>query len=209
MSSRALCQPGYFLNNTNVSQLHSSCVPCTPCAAGNGSQTLCHNTTDSVCAPCTPGYYSEFSASHNNWVCKACINCTALNRTTISDCTPSQDSTCGKCFKDYFLTVNSNGYTECAVCSYCPPGREVARWYDCTHLPVNQQCAPGSSACMHHYRPHPMLPPATIQLNRAHWGYVYSAVLSFLEVQMHSTIKFCSPLCTRYGILGVFIDAHA
>lgn len=149
-TSEDVCHQDYYLNTSHpqankpaLGSHNSNCVPCSTCIPGQGIQTHCLNTTDTKCQACTHGYYSQYSASFNNRFCTVCTNCSTLNRIEVTECTPLEDTVCGKCSKGYFLSVNYDGSTNCVKCSYCPSDKNVVRWYECADLPDNQQCAPG------------------------------------------------------------------
>ena len=144
-----VCDQGYYLNisqyppDESAQGSNSNCVPCSTCAADQGVLTPCLNATDTKCQACSQGYYSQYLTTHSNRLCTVCTNCSTLNRIEMTECTPLGDSVCGKCSRGYFLSVNYDGGTECVKCSYCPPGKDVVKWYGCVDLPDNQQCAPG------------------------------------------------------------------
>ncbi len=105
-------------------------------------QHNCQGSQDTVCMQCTDGQYSKLRST--NMYCTSCTDCTVLNKALISECTLEQDSVCGGCSLGHFLQISRDGSTQCAQCSQCPPGTEAVRWFECSELPENQQCAPGN-----------------------------------------------------------------
>ncbi len=138
-SDDAVCETGQYMNQTG-------CAECTVCPEGYGVQELCQrDSTDTVCTQCNSGQYSKLTPT--NRFCTECSNCTALSRQLLSVCTVEEDAVCGSCQQDHFLQISRDGSTQCVECSQCPPDSSAVRWFECSHLPMEQQCAPG--ACMH------------------------------------------------------------
>lgn len=96
-----LCESIYeYLEVTNTSKgLLFHCLSCSVCNEGEGVQTECAATKDTVCRKCTTKEYSNSFAGEDEKLCYPCTDCEKMDRNAITACTRSKDAKCGSCLK--------------------------------------------------------------------------------------------------------------
>ncbi|KAM5248719.1 tumor necrosis factor receptor superfamily member 1B [Ctenodactylus gundi] len=115
---------------------------CSKCPPGQHVKTLCNKTSDTVCAPCEDGTYTQVW----NWVFK-CLSCGArcsFDQVEIQACTGQRNRACACRPGWYCMLQNQGGCRLCMALRKCPPGYGVARQGTENSDVQCAPCAPGT-----------------------------------------------------------------
>ncbi|XP_019948652.1 tumor necrosis factor receptor superfamily member 5 [Paralichthys olivaceus] len=83
------CETGFYCSNDQCDH----CQPVTQCPAGEGVQVLANRTSDTICAPCEEGTYSNVTDFISR--CKTHTRCADLGRELTIQGTKTTNSICG------------------------------------------------------------------------------------------------------------------
>ncbi|XP_060479505.1 tumor necrosis factor receptor superfamily member 1B [Panthera onca] len=115
---------------------------CSKCQPGYHAQSLCTETSDTVCARCEDSTYTKLW----NWVheCLSCDSRCTSDQVETQACTPEQNRVC-TCRPGWYCTLKrQKGCRLCAPLHRCRPGFGVARPGTATSNVVCAPCGPGT-----------------------------------------------------------------
>ncbi|XP_047727105.1 tumor necrosis factor receptor superfamily member 1B [Prionailurus viverrinus] len=115
---------------------------CSKCQPGYHAQSLCTETSNTVCARCEDSTYTKLW----NWVheCLSCDSRCTSDQVETQACTPEQNRVC-TCRPGWYCTLKrQKGCRLCAPLHRCRPGFGVARPGTATSNVVCTPCGPGT-----------------------------------------------------------------